>query len=418
MLGPTPRVITVDAKQRDVFVAPPPADLAGKSSWRICAEAAPDVFSALSASASLEADITSRSGKAAAAIAESAGTIERTQTVNLLRESMYRTCERFLSGALTPQQFIVQAARDQRSMVAVLAIEQLTRAARPAATILAAGGTSASVASDKAATLIQQFSTEKSDAGAALKAAAAKYQAALATGKCDSVTTAPAAGATGPSLAEWTACTTAKTDQAARQADSDAATARLDKVIDATLSGGTTNAATTAGTNQPGGGTAPSSADLAIVADKVREIAMAPGIDEPLMFCIAYLSDAHERDDAVKTSCIETLQLRALADEKLRGAVDLRVGGDPFTIIQHRLTATEDTARPRLLAYLSISDRTEGARRIALARKGAQILGLEVPSGDLVRFLIVASPDEHRQLLDWLRANETVPAALATLNGS
>jgi hypothetical protein len=69
-------------------------------------------------------------------MSENASSIERSQTVNILRESMYRTCERYLSGAISKEEFIVQAARDQRTMVQVLAIEQLTGAARAQATAL------------------------------------------------------------------------------------------------------------------------------------------------------------------------------------------------------------------------------------------------------------------------------------------
>ncbi len=151
-----PRAITVDAKQRNVLMVPEPLIADGKYSspdnaggWRMCAEASPDVFSALAASASgaLKVDAKSQSGeaKAALAIAETAATIERTQTINLLRESFYRTCERYLSGAISRSELVVQSGRDWRAMIAILAIEQLTRTARPTATVLVAGGTSASV---------------------------------------------------------------------------------------------------------------------------------------------------------------------------------------------------------------------------------------------------------------------------------
>lgn len=72
--------------------------------------------------------------RAEVAIAEAASTTERIQTINLLRESMYRTCERYLSGAINHESFVVQAGRDWRAMLAILAIEQLTLTAPPAST--------------------------------------------------------------------------------------------------------------------------------------------------------------------------------------------------------------------------------------------------------------------------------------------
>ena len=103
----------------------------------------------------------------AAAIAQSGATIERTQTVNLLRESLYRTCERYLSGAISKPTLIVQAARDQRAMVTVLAIEQLTRAIRPAATIISAGPTSATVPNTALVELVADLRKEEKVAATA-----------------------------------------------------------------------------------------------------------------------------------------------------------------------------------------------------------------------------------------------------------
>ncbi|MCY7340055.1 MAG: hypothetical protein LH465_08940 [Sphingomonas bacterium] len=150
-VGGAPVVFTTDAKQRHLIVVP--GRHAGDD-WKVCAEAAPDVFSALSTSAATDFGIgksgarTDAQAKAALAIAEAAGTIERTQTINLLRESMYRTCERYMSGAIAKQAFVVQAGRDWRAMIAILAIEQLTRVARPPSTLIASGSTSANVQSE------------------------------------------------------------------------------------------------------------------------------------------------------------------------------------------------------------------------------------------------------------------------------
>jgi hypothetical protein len=146
------RVIFTDAKQRAIFNTRV-REYVGKSkfdSQRYCSEPAPDAFSAFSSSLSGDAAASGLKGaspdlkaRAAIAISESAATIERTQTINLLRESMFRTCERFMSGAISKDELIIQAARDQRAMVAVLAIEQLTGAIKAKATVISAGGAAA-----------------------------------------------------------------------------------------------------------------------------------------------------------------------------------------------------------------------------------------------------------------------------------
>ncbi len=151
--GPNrPMVVTVDANLRHTIMIPETEE--GRANgWRTCSEAAPDVFSALSASAAAEAGIqrtsTERSAqlRGALSIAQTAATIERTQTINLLRESLFRTCERYLSGGMGPAALAIQAGRDLRAMIAVLAIEQLTRTTRPPSTVISAGTTSANITS-------------------------------------------------------------------------------------------------------------------------------------------------------------------------------------------------------------------------------------------------------------------------------
>lgn len=110
---------------------------------RFCAEPPPDVFTALASSLGAEVSLsksatldTAIATKLAATLSENAATIERTQTVNILREVMYRNCERYLSGAINREEFIVQAARDQQLIVQVLAVEQITGVARAQSTAL------------------------------------------------------------------------------------------------------------------------------------------------------------------------------------------------------------------------------------------------------------------------------------------
>ena len=151
-----PEVLSIDASQRVVLSNPAPVepekgqDTAGKSGTdraqsrlRMCVEPAPDLFRTLASSLGAEISSTlspdksvSLAGKLATTLSENAATIERSQTVNVLREVMYRNCERWLSGGISDEEFIVQSARDQQLIIQVLAIEQITGPTRAQATAL------------------------------------------------------------------------------------------------------------------------------------------------------------------------------------------------------------------------------------------------------------------------------------------
>ncbi|MEQ1513475.1 MAG: hypothetical protein ABL934_12475 [Lysobacteraceae bacterium] len=312
-------ILTVDAKQRHLLIAPE-FDSSKKNKFRICAEAAPDVFSAYASSmaANLGLGATERNAKFANSIAETAATAERTQTINLLRESMYRACERYLSGALTEDQFIIQAARDQRSMVAVLAIEQLTGAIRAKPTIITGPATSASVIDGaEAAKLIERFRIEEETAKKNLTEADKAYTAAKKAGKCDSITEKPAADAKDPTADEWAACKMAETLLAQRKEELKAATGRLDKAL--TLAAdfvSKSSASTTAGTNSGEAHTGKEPGDAAVIAISmaVESIATSTVINEPLMFCIAYLQRNRSLDESVSKVCTQIISEQAKND--------------------------------------------------------------------------------------------------------
>lgn len=144
------RMNFIDAKQRVILSTRVKDPRTAEYVMRYCSEPAPDAFSAFSTSASGDLagmDLRGASPdvklRAALALSETAATIERTQTINLLRESMFRTCERYMGGAISNDELIVQAARDQRAMVAVLAIEQLTGVVRAKSTVLSSGAAAA-----------------------------------------------------------------------------------------------------------------------------------------------------------------------------------------------------------------------------------------------------------------------------------
>jgi len=104
----------------------------------VCAEASPDSLSAYAAELVGKADLPNGvSAQLASAFHESASfTGLRTQSIQLLRDSMYRTCEAFMNGAITQGQYDLLARRYQKHTVALLAIEQMTGAIKaPSVTI-------------------------------------------------------------------------------------------------------------------------------------------------------------------------------------------------------------------------------------------------------------------------------------------
>ncbi len=99
-----------------------------------CAEPSPDALSAyaaaLSGSGSFQpsaAGAAAIKGLISAAFGEQSGSIGlRTQSITLLRDSMFRTCESYMNRALNEHQVNVLHRRFQSLMVALLGIEQLT----------------------------------------------------------------------------------------------------------------------------------------------------------------------------------------------------------------------------------------------------------------------------------------------------
>ncbi len=161
-LGEKSRITSIDAKQRVILAGTERSSEPNSTERndgakvervrRFCAEPSPDVFSVVAQA--LSAGGTFGRGadpatlqvalNAAFSSAEQGSTIPRTQTVNMLRELMYRTCERYLSGGYNPLELSVQAVRDQRLMVSILAIEQLTGAVAAKPVVIGAQSTASS----------------------------------------------------------------------------------------------------------------------------------------------------------------------------------------------------------------------------------------------------------------------------------
>lgn len=152
-------IITVDAKQRAILVGSEETSTTGAGKTRniqkFCSEPSPDVFTvvaqALSAGGTFGQSPDPKNIElalnAAFSSAEQGSTIPRTQTVNMLRELMFRTCERYLNGGIGDLELPIQAARDQRLMVSILAIESLTGAVTPKPVVIGASANASGGAS-------------------------------------------------------------------------------------------------------------------------------------------------------------------------------------------------------------------------------------------------------------------------------
>lgn len=116
----------IDIKQRAIVVAKK-FDEQNHPILKVCAEPSPDAFSAYAAE--LVAQGTLPQGEAiklAGASQEGSAFVGlRTQTIQLLRDELYRLCEDYINGD-TDGEHQVKQRRMQRQMVAMLAIEQLT----------------------------------------------------------------------------------------------------------------------------------------------------------------------------------------------------------------------------------------------------------------------------------------------------
>ncbi len=337
---------------------------------RVCAEPAPDVFSAFANSFSFGGifGATSNDVRGANAFASTVSTIERTQTINLLRESFYRTCERYMSGAISRSEFSVLAARDHRSMIAVLAIEQLTGVVKPPSTIISGPAVNSSLAqSEELLKILQGYITERQAAGAVLEAARAEYTVAnidfvpattppaatppVATPPATPGVTpvppttttvatlsqaTPSVPATAPApkklcdettapdgkATEFAKCTEAKAKVTAAEDLFKKAQDRESLVLNQlnALSGGI-GAGTSAGHNSPGGvsGSARNVSDVqtAILASAAENIALTAGINEALLFCTSYLRrEASALDTSTKSMCLDVVMASAQQDRE------------------------------------------------------------------------------------------------------
>lgn len=281
--------VSIDAKQRVVLSGAPRVVDSKRTVPVICAEPSPDALSTLAAGGGLSLSRASYDAAANVALSEAAGSIGlRTQSIQLLRDSMYRLCEGYLAGAIDDDAFQIAHRRFQNSMVSILAIEQLTGAVRAPAVVL--GGQATSGSAELAAKLTQQTQealTELRTAESDAKKKSSDYEAKSAELKKLEGELSTLNGKKDPSEADKTrkeelpkyieaakgaasAAKTAADDAEKNRADKEALYQKFDKSRQAALSGGGSAASTfDLGSSQP---TTVSDAGIASVASAVKQI--------------------------------------------------------------------------------------------------------------------------------------------------
>jgi hypothetical protein len=344
----SPVVISSDAKQRFLLSQIDKNTRTDTPAFRrFCAEPSPDVFTVLSQSASgsgslglgKDAKTLNAAIQAAFSNSETGTTIPRTQTLNMLREMMFRTCERYLSGAITELELPIVAIRDQRVMVSILAIEQLTGAVTPKPVIIS-NGASASTGqnSTEMMKLVAKAHDDLAAAEGAAKDAEDAFQAAdmaAGAGGCDQLEKDKKDGKT-VSATLLGACTKTRDE---REAANDAAKKAHDYYAQQAKTAAASQGVSSA-TATPGAATDPKDWSFA-QATAVQNVAVAVkdivalnfAQDETQFFCFKQISDAKVRADVkeavgieaqgeVQRQCLGYLMARVRADARKLGMTD------------------------------------------------------------------------------------------------
>jgi hypothetical protein len=316
-------VTLIDAKQRAIY-----SRFAGSGNaeiQRFCAEPSPDVFSVVAQAFSGGVNFGKTADPKALEVAlnaafnsaEQGSTIPRTQTINMLREMMFRTCERYLSGGINELELPLQAIRDQRLMVSILAIEQLTGAvtAKPVVIGASASGSSGSSGAEAALRLddLQKDLQAK-------KTAEGKKQAAYdelngESKDCQAIATAVAGNkADGLSEALKTKrpkCEAASSELAKAKTDRTEAATHYAKIAEVASAGGIPVSVNTAlMTPVAGGGLDRAhSSDVAEVAAAVRAIVSDTfDQDEFLFMCLKIIGGSSDKASTIQDNCVSYIK--------------------------------------------------------------------------------------------------------------
>jgi hypothetical protein len=153
------RSLSIDAKQRLLLVTHEGGKAGNKKI--VCAEPSPDAYSASSASASASsafsfptlipgasgntAGSTNAGAGLAAARSEAAASLAmRTQTIQLLRDGLYRACEAYMNGAIDQYQYNIVLLNIDRLMITLLGVDAIGGTQKVPPTMITAGAPSVS----------------------------------------------------------------------------------------------------------------------------------------------------------------------------------------------------------------------------------------------------------------------------------
>ena len=178
--------VSMDVKQRVVFSQLRSGKQGYPEAKVVCAEPSPDALTILGVSGGLDLSSASKQASvgATAALAESGAFVGlRTQSIQLLRDAMYRLCEGYAGSAVEPSDFISMQRRYQSTMMGLIAIEQLTRPVVAgqvalASRVVATAGPNALL--EKAETRYDEKAAERQKADEAQIAATGKVEKAEA----------------------------------------------------------------------------------------------------------------------------------------------------------------------------------------------------------------------------------------------
>lgn len=311
-------VMTIDAKQRVIESSPfgrettvTQSSTDGSPSKvtttreigrRYCSEPSPDVFSVMAQSLSVGGTFSQGANPASIAAAfngafsssEQGSTIPKTQTINMLRELMFRTCERYVSGGYDAKEMSIQAIRDQRLMVSILAIEQLAGVVTPKPVVIGAAGGATSGAGSDAIVRLDDARKAKESAETTFVGSSDAYNTLNGDTKvCDTLKGKKEADVTDDALKpKVKLCDDARAKRDAAQGDLDAKTAAYLELANLARTSGI-SALTTVSSTAPGGLDSAHPEAVQDVATTVRAIVDANFSDgsEVLMFCLKYLTD-------------------------------------------------------------------------------------------------------------------------------
>ncbi|MFY7866468.1 hypothetical protein [Roseateles sp.] len=181
--------VSLDVKQRVVFSQKRQGGATGRPDRIVvCAEPSPDALTVLAVSGGLAVSNGDNVANASAGLAESGAFVGlRTQSIQLLRDAMYRLCEGYAAGAVGDTDFAAMQRRYQSTMMGLIAIEQLTRpvvAGQALLTSAAAGQSGASAgdaAVDKAQARVDAAKAAALTAETEIDKAAARFDKARAS---------------------------------------------------------------------------------------------------------------------------------------------------------------------------------------------------------------------------------------------